>query len=117
MAFVPGCGALDDGMLDRLAQADLLLFDGTFWTDDEMVTLGSERPHGAPDGSPAHIRLGRQPAAAADGSHAGSRYTPISTTRTRCSIEDSAQRREVVAAGLAVGDDGMRFSALRTTRR
>jgi pyrroloquinoline quinone biosynthesis protein B len=30
-AFVPGCGGLDAALLERLAQADALLFDGTFW--------------------------------------------------------------------------------------
>ena len=32
-AYVPGCGELDASLLDRFAATDLLLFDGTFWTD------------------------------------------------------------------------------------
>ena len=27
-------------LLERFAQADALLFDGTFWTDDELIALG-----------------------------------------------------------------------------
>jgi pyrroloquinoline quinone biosynthesis protein B len=39
-AFVPGCGDLDSPLLERLALADILLFDGTFWNDNEPVALG-----------------------------------------------------------------------------
>ncbi|MGQ0560847.1 MAG: pyrroloquinoline quinone biosynthesis protein PqqB, partial [Gemmatimonadota bacterium] len=39
-AFVPGCGGLDAALLERLAEADALLFDGTFWEDDELIALG-----------------------------------------------------------------------------
>jgi pyrroloquinoline quinone biosynthesis protein B len=109
MAFVPGCGALDDGMLGRLAQADLLLFDGTFWTDDEMLTLGlSDRTalqmdHLPISGSGGSLRqLERLPCQRVV-------YTHINNSNPML-VEDSAQRREVVAAGLAIGDDGMRFS-------
>ena len=38
-AFVPGCGGLGPKLLARLNEADLLLFDGTFWTDDELEAL------------------------------------------------------------------------------
>jgi pyrroloquinoline quinone biosynthesis protein B len=38
--FVPGCGDLDEALLARLGAADLLLFDGTFWTDTELIDLG-----------------------------------------------------------------------------
>ena len=33
-------GGLDQLLLQRLAETDLLLFDGTFWTDDELISLG-----------------------------------------------------------------------------
>jgi pyrroloquinoline quinone biosynthesis protein B len=109
LAFVPGCGALDDGLLARLARADLLLFDGTFWTDDEMIRLGlSDRtarqmdhlPVSGPDGSLA--RLSALPCR-----HRV--YTHINNSNPML-IEDSEERRAVTRAGLVVGDDGMRFS-------
>ena len=39
-AFVPGCGDLDPGLLEILGGAELVLFDGTFWSDDELIGLG-----------------------------------------------------------------------------
>jgi|SRR5208282_3256093 len=39
LAYVPAIGALDDALLEKLHRADLLLFDGTFWSDDELPRL------------------------------------------------------------------------------
>src|SRR3954454_10108582 len=44
-AFVPGCAELSPSILEKLEQTDLLLFDGTFWSDRGLVELGmSARP-------------------------------------------------------------------------
>jgi pyrroloquinoline quinone biosynthesis protein B len=109
MAFVPGCGALEPPLLERLGTVDLLLFDGTFWSDDEMIRLGlSERtarqmdhlPVSGPDGSLARLT----------GLACRHRvYTHINNSNPML-IEDSEERRAVTAAGLVVGDDGMRFT-------
>ena len=59
-AYVPGCGELDRPLLERLGDTDLLLFDGTFWTDDELISLGigdrraremDHQPISGPDGT------------------------------------------------------------------
>lgn len=108
-AFVPGCGGLDPALLNRLAGAELVLFDGTFWTDDELIALGIGRrtaremdhlPVSGPDGSLERL--------------AGLRarhkvYTHINNTNPML-IEDSPQRLLVERLGLAVGADGMRFT-------
>ena len=97
-AFVPGCGGLDDALLARLGRADLVLFDGTFWTDDELIDLGiGERtarqmdhlPVSGPDGSLA--RLARLPS-----QHRV--YTHINNTNPML-IEDGAERALVERAG------------------
>ena len=42
LAFVPNVAAIDAPLLEKVAGAKLLLFDGTFWSDDELVrTQGS----------------------------------------------------------------------------
>jgi pyrroloquinoline quinone biosynthesis protein B len=108
-AFVPGCGDVDERLTDRLAATDLLLFDGTFWTDDELVTLGiSERKAREMD----HV-----PVSGAGGSlewlSSVSRplkvYTHINNTNPML-LEGSPERRLVDDAGVTVGADGMSFT-------
>jgi pyrroloquinoline quinone biosynthesis protein B len=108
-AFVPGCGGLDRQLLDRLADAGLVLFDGTFWTDDELIALGiGERtarqmdhlPVSGPDGSLERL-------AALPARHKV--YTHINNTNPML-LEDSPQRLLVQRLGLTVGADGMRFT-------
>src|SRR5271169_5490669 len=36
VAYVPAVGSLNDTLLEKIDRADLLLFDGTFWSDDEL---------------------------------------------------------------------------------
>lgn len=108
-AFVPGCGGLDPSLLARLAAADLLLFDGTFWTDDELIRLGigdrtarqmDHLPVSGPDGSLEHL-------AALPCRYKV--YSHINNTNPML-VEDSAERALVERHGLRVGADGMRFT-------
>jgi pyrroloquinoline quinone biosynthesis protein B len=39
LAYLPAICDVDEAMLERMEAADLLLFDGTFWTDDELVQV------------------------------------------------------------------------------
>ena len=107
-AFFPGCGDLTSALLERLAETDLLLFDGTFWTDDELPALGiSQRsardmdhlPVSGPDGSLAQLTTLRRPRKV---------YTHINNTNPML-LEDSLERSTVLRAGLEVGADGMTF--------
>jgi pyrroloquinoline quinone biosynthesis protein B len=108
-AFVPGCGGFDTPVSEVLAGVELVLFDGTFWTDDELIGLGiSDRtarqmdhlPVSGPDGSLE--RLAALPARERV-------YTHINNTNPML-VEDSPERAEVIRRGLRVGADGMRFS-------
>lgn len=36
VAYIPAVGALSDTLLKKIHGSDLLLFDGTFWSDDEL---------------------------------------------------------------------------------
>jgi pyrroloquinoline quinone biosynthesis protein B len=109
LAYVPGCGAIDDAVLRRLRTADAVLFDGTCWSDDEMPALGI---------SPTTSRaMGHMPISGAGGSLATMAdlparvrvYTHINNTNPVL-IEDSPERRAVAATGVIVGDDGMMFT-------
>jgi pyrroloquinoline quinone biosynthesis protein B len=107
-AFVPGCGGLGPRLLSRLDEADLLLFDGTFWTDDELSRLGiSDRPALAM----GHVAISGPEGSLAVLSQLDCRekvYTHINNTNPML-IEGSPERAAVEAAGMIVGMDGMRF--------
>lgn len=107
-ACVPGCGALDARTTAHLAGADLILFDGTFWADDELQSLGY--------GTRTARAMGHLPISGADGSLASlaalkrrAVYLHINNTNPIL-LEDSPERRAVAGEGLTVGADGMRFS-------
>ncbi len=53
IAYVPAVGSLSDALLEKIRHADVLLFDGTFWSDDEL-----QRVQGS--GETAH-RMGHIP--------------------------------------------------------
>src|SRR5882762_2731532 len=39
VAYIPAVGSLSDALLEKIRRVDLLLFDGTFWSDDELVRI------------------------------------------------------------------------------
>lgn len=107
-AFVPGCGALTKPLLESWDGVDLLLFDGTFWSDDELINLGiSDRSARAMDHLPVSGSDGslRQLAGLAVPHKV---YTHINNTNPML-LEDSSEREAVEQAGVTVGVDGMSF--------
>ena len=110
-AFVPGCGALDEALLEPPARQPIcVLFDGTFWTDDELIALGI--------GDRTAREMDHLPISGAGGSLARLAtlpcrhrvYTHINNTNPML-LEDSPERRAGRArAGFVVGVDGMRFT-------
>jgi pyrroloquinoline quinone biosynthesis protein B len=39
LAFLPGVGSVSDALMERLEACDAILFDGTFWSDDEPARI------------------------------------------------------------------------------
>jgi pyrroloquinoline quinone biosynthesis protein B len=108
-AFVPGCGGLDATLLERFAGVDALLFDGTFWTDDEMIALGvgtktaREIDHVPVDGPGGSLeQLSALPCR-----HRV--YTHINNTNPML-IESSPERTAVTRTGIIVGFDGLHLT-------
>jgi pyrroloquinoline quinone biosynthesis protein B len=105
LVFAPGAAALTPGLKQRLAGADLVLFDGTLFTDDEMIRTGT--------GTKTGRRMGHMPIGGPDGSLAGlsglsNRRIYIHLNNTNPALlADSAERRAVEAAGWEVAEDGM----------
>jgi len=108
LAYAPACGGLDSRLLARLGAADLLLFDGTFWTDDEMIALGvgtkrareiDHLPLSGEGGSLEQLESLTRPRRV---------YVHINNTNPIL-LEDSPERAAVTRAGIEVGMDGMSF--------
>jgi pyrroloquinoline quinone biosynthesis protein B len=89
---------LDDALFERLGTADLVLFDGTFWRDDEMRALGVS--------TNTAREMGHVPVSGSGGSLERLRllparwrvYTHINNSNPML-IEDSGRTRGSIAAG------------------
>lgn len=106
VVYVPGCASITPELLARLSGADVLLFDGTTYTDDEMVQLGLSHKTAARMG---HIAIsgpkGSLQALAA--AKVGRRiFTHINNTNPIL-VAGSPERAAVERAGWDVAYDGM----------
>jgi pyrroloquinoline quinone biosynthesis protein B len=104
-AYMPAVPAVDDCLLQRLEDADLLLFDGTFWSDDELIQVQGS-------GSTAR-EMGHIPVSGPEGSLrklAGLRCPRkvfVHVNNTNPMLDESGfEYREVRAAGWEVAEDG-----------
>jgi len=107
-AFLPGCGDLTPALLRRLADSDLVLFDGTFWSDEELVSLGIGRRTGREMDHLPVSGEGGSLSRLAGLARPKKVYTHINNTNPML-LEDSLERATVERAGLEVGADGMTF--------
>lgn len=105
LVFVPGCAKITPALHQRLANTDVVLFDATLYTDDEMVRTGTGIKTGRRMG---HMPLdGPEGTLAALGNIAGRRILIHINNTNPILIEDSPERRRVEAAGFEVAEDGM----------
>lgn len=107
--FIPGCATMTPHLADRLANAPLVLFDGTLWTDDEMIRLGL--------GAKAGRRMGHMSVADPDGTIASFRDLGVArrilihiNNSNPVLLEDSAERHAATSAGWEVAFDGMELT-------
>ena len=105
LVFVPGAAAVTPSMRERFARADAVLFDGTLFTDDEMLRTRTGEKTGR--------RMGHIPIDGTDGSlqalqdvTAQRIFIHINNTNPML-IADSPERAKVEAAGWQVAEDGM----------
>jgi pyrroloquinoline quinone biosynthesis protein B len=105
LVFVPGAANITLALRQRLASADVILFDGTLFTDDEMIASGTGEKTGR--------RMGHMPIDGAEGSLTalkglGKRRIYIHINNTNpILIEGSPERRRVEDAGFQVAADGL----------
>jgi pyrroloquinoline quinone biosynthesis protein B len=108
LLFMPDVQALDGGVAELIREADAVLFDGTFWSNDEMIAAGF--------GTTTALEMGHMPVSSERGSLRvlqNSRakrkiYLHINNTNPML-LENSAERAAVIESGVEIGEDGSEF--------
>ncbi|MBS0985078.1 pyrroloquinoline quinone biosynthesis protein PqqB [Acetobacter thailandicus] len=108
--FIPGCAMMTDALRKRLKTADVVFFDGTLWTDDEMVRMGLGQKTGRRMG---HMSVADTP----DGTIATFANLNIPhkilihiNNSNPILLADSPERKQAKEAGWDIAYDGMRLT-------
>ena len=108
LAYMPAVPQIDDSLLEKLDSAAVLLFDGTFWSDDELIRI---------QGSGQTARqMGHVPVSSNEGSLAKLArlrcprkiYMHINNTNPMLN-ESGNEYRQVRDAGWEIAEDGWHF--------
>ncbi|MCU0887392.1 MAG: pyrroloquinoline quinone biosynthesis protein PqqB [Rubritepida sp.] len=104
--YIPGCAMMTPALAARLAGADCVMFDGTLWSDDEMIAAGA--------GPKTGRRMGHMPISGPGGTleaFAGlgvHRRILVHLNNTNPALlDDSPERAHLTNAGWEVAEDGM----------
>ena len=109
VAYMPAVPGISEPLLRLLDTVDLLLFDGTFWSEDELIRVqGSGAtakemghvPVSGPEGSLARLAKLRRPRKI---------YLHINNTNPMLD-ESSPEYRHVHTAGWEIAEDGWQFN-------
>ncbi|HEY6419998.1 MAG TPA: pyrroloquinoline quinone biosynthesis protein PqqB [Candidatus Binataceae bacterium] len=106
--YVPAIKQINDQFVATAAGCDCLLFDGSFWSENEMELRGV--------GTRTASAMGHIPISGPGGSLARLSHLPIKKIYTHVNNtnpildETSSERREVEEAGWRVAEDGMDFT-------
>ena len=106
LAYMPAVPQVDDALLEQLDYCDIVLFDGTFWSDDELIRVQG-------DGQTA-MQMGHVPVESTLVKLAGVRrprkiFLHINNTNPMLD-EASPQYRRVRDAGWEIAEDGWQFN-------
>jgi len=108
MVYMPGTPSIEESWLEHLENCDLLLIDGTFWTDDELIRIqGSGRtarqmghlPISGPGGSLDQLSRLKRPRKI---------YIHVNNTNPILD-ENSPEYQQVREAGWEIAQDGAEF--------
>jgi pyrroloquinoline quinone biosynthesis protein B len=105
LVYIPGAAAITPDLKRRLAGTDVIFFDGTLFTDDEMIRAGT--------GSKTGRRMGHMPIDGTDSTLAA--LTGVAARRVFIHINNtnpiliagSPERQKVEAAGWEIAEDGL----------
>ena len=105
LAYVPNVAEIDAPLLEKVAGASCLLFDGTFWSDDELVRTQ--------DSGQTARQMGHVPVGGSDGSLQQlsavkcERKMFIHINNTNPMLDEtSPEHRAIIEAGWSLAEDG-----------
>ena len=104
-AYMPAVPQLDDALLEQLDACDVLLFDGTFWSDDELIRIqGSVQTARQMGHIPVESALARLAAVRCP------RKIFLHINNTNPVLDEaSSEHRRVLDAGWEIAEDGWQF--------
>ncbi len=109
LLYVPSCATMTDAVAGHLRGAAVVCFDGTLWSDDEMIRLGL--------GAKTGRRMGHMSVSGEDGAMAALHNLGIArkifvhiNNSNPILLDDAPERRHVEQAGWEVGHDGMEIA-------
>ena len=104
--YIPGCATIDERLAKRLKGASVVFFDGTLFTDDEMIEQGLLNKTGARMG---HISMSGPAGSISAFSNLGvGRLIYVHINNSNPALdENSAARKSIEGAGWEVGYDGL----------
>jgi len=105
LAYMPSVPQLDDALLEELRSCDVLLFDGTFWSDDELIRVQGSGQTALQMG---HLPVERTLIKLAELRRPRKIFLHINNTNPMLG-EASPQYRQVRSAGWEVAEDGWQF--------
>ncbi len=107
--LLPACAAVPPELAERLRGADLLFFDGTLWTDDEMIRAGLSQKTGLGMGHMAISGVGGAITALA-GLGIGRKIFVHINNSNPVLLPGSPERQEAERAGWCVARPGLEVS-------
>jgi pyrroloquinoline quinone biosynthesis protein B len=108
--YAPGLGVLEPHIREAMRSADLLLVDGTTWTNDEMIALGLSKKTAADMGHLAQTGAGGMIDVLDSLDRPNARKVLIHINNTNpILIDDGPERRILAQHGIEVAHDGMLF--------
>jgi pyrroloquinoline quinone biosynthesis protein B len=105
-AYMPAVPHLEDALIQQLNSSDVLLFDGTFWSDDELIRV--QDGTGQTATQMGHIPVENILAKLAGVRHPRKIFLHINNTNPILD-EASPQYRQVRDAGWEIAEDGWQF--------
>ncbi len=105
--YAPGLGEMEDSVWQAMQTSDVVLVDGTMWTDDEMISRGASQKTAR--------SMGHLPQSGAGGMIEWLDKLPAKTRKVLIHInntnpildEDSPERQELTKHGIEVAMDGL----------